>query len=94
MCQPILTGLEKAKGLRLFEHHCALGVVEREAADSGVGGHAELEDFLPFPNWKPSNLEAEGPDQPTKFILSELLRNRQIPMHVFVALITPAENRP
>lgn len=52
------------------------------------------EDFLPFPNWRPTNQEADGPDQPTKFILSELLRNRQIPMHVFVALITPSEGRP
>lgn len=51
-------------------------------------------DFLPFPDWRPSAADADGPDQPTKFILSELMRNRQIPMHVFVGLITPAEKQP
>jgi len=48
-------------------------------------------DFLPFPEWKPTSVEAEGPDQPTKFILTELIRTRQIPMHVFASLMTPAE---
>jgi hypothetical protein len=51
-------------------------------------------DFLPFPDWKPTSTEADGPDQPTKFILSELIRSRQIPLHVFTALNTPAGERP
>lgn len=48
-------------------------------------------DFLPYPNWRPSTADASGPDQPTKFILSELGRNRQLPVHVVAALMTPAE---
>jgi hypothetical protein len=51
-------------------------------------------EFLPFPDWRPAATEADGPDQPTKFILSELIRNRQIPLHVFTALNTPAAERP
>jgi hypothetical protein len=52
------------------------------------------EDFLPFPHWKPADARSEGVDQSTKLILSELLRNWQIPMHVFVALTTPPDRRP
>lgn len=48
-------------------------------------------EFLPFPDWKPASTEVDGPDQPTKFILSELIRTRQIPLHVFASLNTPAE---
>jgi hypothetical protein len=48
-------------------------------------------EFLPFPDWKPASTEVDGPDQPTKFILSELIRTRQIPLHVFATLNTPAE---
>lgn len=55
---------------------------------------AKPQDFLPYPDWKPSSVEADGPDQPTKFILSELMRQRQIPMHVFVGLVTPVEKQP
>lgn len=50
-----------------------------------------VKDFLPYPNWRPSTADAGGPDQPTKFILSELGRNRQLPVHVVAALMTPAE---
>lgn len=51
------------------------------------------DNFLPFPGWRPAGTEADGPDQPTKFILSELLRGRRIPIHVFAALTTPASQR-
>lgn len=52
----------------------------------------KLTEFLPFPDWKPSaSSEADGPDQPTKFVLSELVRTRQVPLHVFTALSTPVE---
>lgn len=49
--------------------------------------------FLPFPGWRPAGTEAEGPDQPTRFVLTELLRARRIPMHVFAALTAPASER-
>lgn len=47
-------------------------------------------DFLPFPDWKPAAAAADGPDAPTKFILSELVRARQIPLHVYAALAAGA----
>jgi len=53
-----------------------------------------VKDFLPYPDWRPIAAEAEGPDQPTKFVLSELGQKRMIPIHVFAALMTPAEQRP
>lgn len=48
-------------------------------------------DFLPYPDWRPATEDATGPDQPTKFILSELGKQRLIPVHVLVALMTPPE---
>jgi hypothetical protein len=51
-------------------------------------------DFLPFPDWKPASDVADGPDAPTKFILSELVRTRCIPLHVYAALATGATGRP
>lgn len=46
-------------------------------------------DFLPYPDWKPSSDESDGPDQPTKFILSELIKKHALPVHVFTALVSP-----
>lgn len=43
-------------------------------------------DFLPFPDWKPSAAIADGPTAPTKFILTELVRTRRLPLHVYAAL--------
>ena len=54
----------------------------------------KVQEFLPFPDWRPSATEADGPDQPTKFILTELGRQRRIPVHVLTALLTPMEQRP
>ena len=53
-----------------------------------------LKDFLPYPNWRPSGGEADGPDQPTKFVLTELAKRRALPMHVFSALMSSAERQP
>lgn len=44
------------------------------------------QDFLPFPDWKPSTATADGPTAPTKFILTELVRTRRLPLHVYAAL--------
>lgn len=51
-------------------------------------------DFLPFPDWKPASATADGPDAPTKFILSELVRTRRVPLHVYAALATGASGPP
>lgn len=53
---------------------------------------SKVEDFLPFPEWKPASAEGDGPDQPTKFVLTELISARRIPLHVFTALITHPES--
>jgi len=47
-------------------------------------------EFLPFPDWKPVAAAADGPDAPTKFILTELVRTRQLPLHVYAALAAGA----
>lgn len=54
----------------------------------------EVKDFLPYPEFRPQGEEADGPDQPTRFILTELGQKRLLPIHVFTALIAPAERRP
>ena len=43
-------------------------------------------DWLPFPGFRPATAEAEEADEPTKFILSELVQRFEIPVYVFVAL--------
>lgn len=48
-------------------------------------------DFLPFPEWKPPADDAPGADQATRAKLSELGKQRLLPVHVLVALMTPPE---
>lgn len=50
-------------------------------------------DFLPFPDWKPASATADGPDAPTKFVLTELVRTQRIPLHVYAALAAPITER-
>jgi len=54
----------------------------------------EAKAFLPYPDWRPGGVEADGPDNPTKFVLTELAKRRAIPVHVFAALMSPIEQRP
>lgn len=49
-------------------------------------------DWLPFPNYRPNTKEADQADEPTKFILSELVHRFEIPVYVFVALNGRAED--
>ena len=49
-------------------------------------------DFLPFPDWKPTAAPSDGPDAPTKFILSELVRTQRMPLHVYAALAAGASD--
>jgi len=45
-------------------------------------------DFLPFPNWDEANSNSkETADEATRFVLSQLIQKRRIPVHVFVALM-------
>lgn len=43
-------------------------------------------DFLPFPKYRAPSQELDEADQPTKFVLSELVKRFQLPVYVFVAL--------
>jgi len=45
-------------------------------------------EFLPYPDWKPSSEQGDGPDQPTKFVLTQLVRQMRVPLHVYTALMT------
>lgn len=46
-------------------------------------------DFLPFPEWKPTNSNSASQIDPiTKQILTQLIRRRAIPMYVFVSLLS------
>lgn len=53
----------------------------------------KLQDFLPFPDWRPPGAKVqEGPSEETRAVLTQLLRTRQIPMHVFTQLVTATES--
>jgi len=52
----------------------------------------DIKSYLPFPDWKPPTEEVKGPSEMTALVLRETLRRREIPMHVFIALITPPES--
>lgn len=54
----------------------------------------EIKDFLPYPDFRPASHTADGPDAGTKFILTELGKQRRIPIHVLTALLTPVEQQP
>jgi hypothetical protein len=54
----------------------------------------ETKEFLPYPSWRPANAEADGPSQPTRFVLTELAKRHALPVHVFAALMSHAERRP
>ena len=51
-------------------------------------------DFLPYPEWRPTSEEASGPDQPTKFVLTQLVREMRVPLHVYTALMTGQSSQP
>lgn len=50
--------------------------------------------FLPFPDWKPEHDQQNnnGPSELTKHVLATLIRQRRIPMHVYVGLNEAPEN--
>ena len=48
-------------------------------------------DFLPYPDYKGLDKETDGPDQSTRFVLSEVARKRMIPAYVLAALMMRAD---
>ena len=54
---------------------------------SGPAPRVKPQDFLPYPDWKPSSVVATSPDDGTRFVLRELLRRGHLPSHVFTALM-------
>lgn len=63
------------------------------SGSKGPAPKLQVKDFLPFPDWKPDSEAAEGPDEITKYVLRNLVKSQRIPIHVFTALVTPAERR-
>jgi len=54
----------------------------------------EIKDFLPYHNWKPSGAQPDGPSGPTQFVLTELVKQKALPLHVFAAMMKPASEQP
>lgn len=71
--------------------HLVLQIAHGMSGSKRAAPKTKPDNFLPFPGWRPGGSAGEGPDQPTKFVLSELLRARRIPIHVFAALTSPPE---
>lgn len=54
----------------------------------------KVQDFLPYPDWKPeSNINNLITDETTKILL-RLLKRRQIPTYVFTALKSSPDEQP
>ena len=69
--------------------HLLLNVAHGFSGAKGSAPKVKPKDFLPFPDWRPSStVDADGPDQTTRFILGQLIKDRTIPMHVFKALMS------
>lgn len=63
------------------------------SGSKGAGPRTKPKDFLPFPDWVPLGLDSNtGPDEGTRFVLSQLIKQGLLPAHVFTALISPPEN--
>lgn len=66
-------------------------------AQGFAGGKAkplktQPQDFLPFPNWSPDGeMKEHGPNQATKFVITQLMRDGLLPTHIFAALLSPPE---
>lgn len=64
-------------------------------AFSGSKGQApkfNIRDFLPYPDWREDGAQRDKPDEYTRLILAQLSKNRLIPNHVMIALLSPPEH--
>ena len=51
-------------------------------------------DFLPYPNYKPPGADSDEADEPTKFVLAELVKQRRLPIYVLKAMMGRAQDQP
>lgn len=58
------------------------------------GPKSKPQDYLPFPSWAPKNKKSQQLSDITKKVLSTLIRQQRIPMHVFTSLMTPPNESP
>lgn len=65
-----------------------IAIAHGMSGSKGKRPKISIEDYLPFPDWSPTAEVRKGPDDDTKKILSSLIRERKLPMYVFVQLIT------
>ena len=65
-----------------------MAIAHGMSGSKGKRPKINIEDYLPFPDWSPTAETRKGPDDDTKKILSSLIRERKLPMYVFVQLIT------
>lgn len=63
------------------------------SGSKGPAPKLQPKDFLPYPDWQPDTETSEGPDEITRYTLGHLAKAQRIPVHVFAALVTPAERR-
>ena len=50
-------------------------------------------EFLPYPDFKGKHQEGTGPDKATEFVLTEVGRQRRLPIYILVALMTSADSQ-
>lgn len=72
--------------------HLVVNVAHGFSGSKKAAPRIKPKDFLPFPDWEPTQSRAERIDAGTSFVLSQLVKQRRIPMHVFTALMSPPES--
>jgi hypothetical protein len=65
-----------------------LAIAHGMSGSKGKKPKIRVEDFLPFPDWSPDVEGNKGPNEATKKILSMLIRERKLPMYIFVQLMS------
>lgn len=66
-----------------------INVAHGFSGSKGPPPKIKVQDFLPYPDWKPEKAENQGPSEITSAVLVTLFRERRIPAHVFAALKSP-----
>ncbi len=67
--------------------HLLLNVAHGFSGSKKAAPKARIQDFLPYPQYKGPDKESDGPDEATRFVLSEIARKGQIPAYVLAALM-------
>ena len=74
--------------------HTVIQIAHGFSGSNRAAPKLDIKSFLPYPDWQPAGAQAEGPSAPTRFVLTELAKRRALPVHVFTALMSPAEQQP